>query len=309
MPDDIAVGAETRRWSTRRKCLIGILLLGLVALSLGGGWRLGVMSIRREYRQNVVPRNARDWLGYAEWARYAGVVDLAERMEDEARAAMMLTLFRTDSAAELSDMQREALRQIKGYDDRHGLGAQEKRFYGPGYENLRNLLEAVPWAPKDARRRAFAAKYRKEVPDLAPSLDDVAWLTNTDGPPDLDDKVVLVDFWGLRCGPCIVSLPHVQELWETYRERGLAVVALHCQKRKDERVKGLVQEKKWSFPVGQVGAATCGEFWVQSLPAYYLIDRAGRLVCGPVSELPDRSRIEELLAAKREPSGSDAKDR
>lgn len=41
---------------------------------------------------------------------------------------------------------------------------------------------------------------------------------------DLRGKVVLLDFWNTRCGPCIKSFPHLAELKEKFNDRGLEIV-------------------------------------------------------------------------------------
>jgi len=248
-------------------------------------------------------------LAYAGAARQAGLIDLAESMEGKAYTEISMAVWPQDLGLaptkatdpsqllqELSTAQREALQRVKGYRDLHGLttGIPDE---GPGWVLFTALLKEVEWGPEDAARRAFAAKYRKPVPDLAPALDSVVWLAEPDAARDLAGKVVLVDVWGERCGPCVASLPHLQELWKTYRERGLVVVGLHCQKRDDDRVLSLLRENGCTYPVGQISLALCREFWVQGLPSYYLIDRAGRLVVGPEHEVPDESRIQALLDA------------
>jgi thiol-disulfide isomerase/thioredoxin len=41
---------------------------------------------------------------------------------------------------------------------------------------------------------------------------------------DLQGKVVLLDFWGVWCPPCVGSLPHLIELNAKYKSRGLEVI-------------------------------------------------------------------------------------
>ena len=42
----------------------------------------------------------------------------------------------------------------------------------------------------------------------------------------LKGQVVLLDFWATWCGPCMASLPHLQELHERFGKRGLRVVGV-----------------------------------------------------------------------------------
>lgn len=48
------------------------------------------------------------------------------------------------------------------------------------------------------------------------------WLN---GRPDLAGKVVLIDMWATWCGPCILSIPHLNELAERFRD-DLVVIGL-----------------------------------------------------------------------------------
>ncbi len=37
--------------------------------------------------------------------------------------------------------------------------------------------------------------------------------------PDLEDKVVLINFWGTWCPPCLMELPHIAEIEKKYCDR------------------------------------------------------------------------------------------
>src|SRR5438105_2894474 len=42
-------------------------------------------------------------------------------------------------------------------------------------------------------------------------------------------EVVLLDFWGTWCGPCVKKLPEVQALHEQFQGKGLVVIGVHTQ--------------------------------------------------------------------------------
>src|SRR5205823_6343624 len=49
------------------------------------------------------------------------------------------------------------------------------------------------------------------------------------GVKDFVGKVVLVDLWGVQCGPCIAQMPELQGLYDRYRPAGFHIVALERQ--------------------------------------------------------------------------------
>lgn len=68
----------------------------------------------------------------------------------------------------------------------------------------------------------------KLVGKPAPLLSGVHGWKNT--PVKLDElhgKVVLLCFWGYWCGPCVREMPTLMSLYDNYKDKGLAIVAVH----------------------------------------------------------------------------------
>lgn len=57
-------------------------------------------------------------------------------------------------------------------------------------------------------------------------------LTDLDGKAlnlaDLRGKVVWLNFWGLRCGPCVRELPALQKIHQDYAARGLVLIGVNA---------------------------------------------------------------------------------
>jgi thiol-disulfide isomerase/thioredoxin len=55
-------------------------------------------------------------------------------------------------------------------------------------------------------------------------------LTDLDGkimrPEDFKGKVVLINFWGTTCGPCLTEIPLLVDLLKQYGPKGLTVLAI-----------------------------------------------------------------------------------
>ena len=61
-----------------------------------------------------------------------------------------------------------------------------------------------------------------------PLLDAVAWKNTPPLElPQLKGKVVVLDFWGFWCGPCIAGMPWLFDLHDKYAKEGLVVIAVH----------------------------------------------------------------------------------
>ena len=39
-------------------------------------------------------------------------------------------------------------------------------------------------------------------------------------------QVVLLNFWGLRCGACLEEMPYLDKIWKTYKDKGLVVLGV-----------------------------------------------------------------------------------
>ena len=49
------------------------------------------------------------------------------------------------------------------------------------------------------------------------------------GKEDLNGKVVIFDYWGIHCGPCLANIPHVAEMAKLASTDRLVVIANQCQ--------------------------------------------------------------------------------
>lgn len=122
----------------------------------------------------------------------------------------------------------------------------------------------------------------------------------------LRGKVVLVDFWTYGCINCVRTLPHVTQLYEKYKDKGLVVVGIHTPEFPFEHSTGNVQAalKRHGirYPVAQDNnSATWNAYRNQYWPAQYIVDRSGKIVFTHAGEgqYEDIERtIQKLLGAE-----------
>jgi peroxiredoxin len=66
----------------------------------------------------------------------------------------------------------------------------------------------------------------------------------------LGKKVVLIDFWATYCDPCLASMPHLESLYEKYKDQGLVVLGVSIDGPDSvAQVKTEVAKLGVSFPI------------------------------------------------------------
>ncbi|MBW3624268.1 MAG: redoxin family protein [Armatimonadetes bacterium] len=116
---------------------------------------------------------------------------------------------------------------------------------------------------------------------------------------DYKGKVVLADFWGTNCPPCIKAMPYLQSLHEKYGPKGFAVLGLSIDE-KTAPVAQVVKRTKVTYPIAMANAKTWSAYKINALPSLVLIGRDGRIVKrygGEADKKAMEKEIEKALAA------------
>jgi thiol-disulfide isomerase/thioredoxin len=131
---------------------------------------------------------------------------------------------------------------------------------------------------------------------VAPAIEATSWL-NTEGALDWDKlkgKVVVLDFWGTWCGPCVKKLPEVQAFADKYAGSDLVVIGVHSS-QDAETCADFVKEHKLTYPIAIDSGKTAESFGVASWPTVFLVDKTGKVTMGYTSKLPPDAVIEAML--------------
>lgn len=91
-------------------------------------------------------------------------------------------------------------------------------------------------------------------------------------------KLILLDFWELWCGPCVASLPKVQELNNKYGSQGLEIYGVMQEAESIPAAKRLVEKFKLDFPMGVGAKGYKDQLSIKAVPVYMLIDKEGKIV-------------------------------
>ncbi|WP_111309839.1 TlpA family protein disulfide reductase [Confluentibacter sediminis] len=101
---------------------------------------------------------------------------------------------------------------------------------------------------------------------------------------DLRGKVVLIDFWTIRCLPCIQEMPYVQAIYEKYRNQGFEVIGLagNGDNSKD-RVLEIIKKQGATWPQvldkGEDAIISYHSLYnIKSYPTVWLLNKEGVIV-------------------------------
>lgn len=94
----------------------------------------------------------------------------------------------------------------------------------------------------------------------------------------LKGQVVYVDFWASWCGPCRVSFPIIDEIYQELAGRGFQVLAINVDEYPEDAMEFL-QALPVSYPVVRdAEGVTPAAFGIIGMPTGFLIDQQGTVV-------------------------------
>jgi thiol-disulfide isomerase/thioredoxin len=88
------------------------------------------------------------------------------------------------------------------------------------------------------------------------------------------NRVLVVNFWGTWCKPCLKELPEFDRLYRRYRKHGLVVVAIATDEEA-EPVQAFVDSRKLSSRVLIGGEDYAGQYDAPTFPFTYVVDAQG----------------------------------
>ncbi|MCB1132738.1 MAG: TlpA family protein disulfide reductase [Verrucomicrobiae bacterium] len=116
-------------------------------------------------------------------------------------------------------------------------------------------------------------------------------------------KLYVLECWATWCGPCIAAIPHVDELYDKYQEKGLRVIGVNVWEDGKDKVADFVKKKGdgMSYPVAYTGKGGAFETeWlkpagVSGIPHAFVVMDGEVLFTTHPSRLNDET-IEQLLS-------------
>lgn len=146
---------------------------------------------------------------------------------------------------------------------------------------------------------------QRNVNQTAPAIKG----TLTTGEPfqlsDYRGKVVLINFWGTWCGPCVQELPDLIAVQTKYQARGFTIVGLAdnndprlTEAQYREALQGYIEQRGMNYPNVPIPEGTKAAYGLEAFPTSLLLDKEGKVVyatVGPINPAEIGERIEKLL--------------
>jgi thiol-disulfide isomerase/thioredoxin len=111
-------------------------------------------------------------------------------------------------------------------------------------------------------------------------------------------KVVVLDFWSTWCTPCIKEFPHLQQLYDKYKNHPKVLFfAVNADQGGDtlEKAKEFVSANGYQMPFAyDFGSRTFEAFEIRVLPGLVILDKSGNLRFKRLGYVPGTDLVEEL---------------
>jgi peroxiredoxin/cytochrome c-type biogenesis protein CcmH/NrfG len=145
-----------------------------------------------------------------------------------------------------------------------------------GIVELKKYLELAPKEPNTGAARKLIENPRRAREPFAPDFS----ITTSDGEyislDDLKGKVVLLDFWGTWCGPCVASLPALRALYKKYSKDSAFVMLGISVRDEEENWRAFIAKEKMVWPQYRDESHKVQRvFAVNKFPTYIVLDHEG----------------------------------
>jgi thiol-disulfide isomerase/thioredoxin/outer membrane lipoprotein-sorting protein len=108
---------------------------------------------------------------------------------------------------------------------------------------------------------------------------------------DYRGKVVLLDFWGSWCPPCVAAMPEVEKIHDEYKDKGVVVLGMNFERDANADPVAFMAKHGHTYGLIRNAEKIAREYRVFAWPTFYVIDREGKVVTGLQGFAPNASRV------------------
>jgi len=131
------------------------------------------------------------------------------------------------------------------------------------------VAAAAVWAVGGVARAQEGEFVGQQLPELKVSYLEKA--------PDLAGKPLILEFWATWCPPCRASIPHLNEIYSKYQDRGLQIVGVTNEDK--PTVKAFLKQTPIKYHIAFDKGGELGKFFkVRGIPHAFLVNAEGKIV-------------------------------
>lgn len=116
---------------------------------------------------------------------------------------------------------------------------------------------------------------------------------------DYEGRPVIINFWATWCPPCAIEMPAFQEVYESYQDDGLVILAVNSSES-DATIQEFMDEYDLDFTVLLDSRYQATRAYEQeAYPTTFFIDRQGRIqhteIGGSMSKAYIASKVSKII--------------
>jgi len=110
-------------------------------------------------------------------------------------------------------------------------------------------------------------------------------------------KYVILDFWASWCHPCRMSFPHMREVYQHYKDKGLVICSISIDKYKSDWLKAVAEEKNPWVQLLDNKSLAQDVFALRGVPTQMLISPEGKILLTTIGYDETKDEIADKLSS------------
>jgi len=112
---------------------------------------------------------------------------------------------------------------------------------------------------------------------------------------ELEGKAVLLNFWQVRCPPCVYEMPFLQQVYEEWVNEDFVMMAVNVGEPAST-VNGFIEEKELTFPIILDTNRNASRLYaIRYVPTTYFIDKDGILQTVKIGAFQGPEQISSII--------------